>query len=751
MARKPWLLVLIGASLLIIAACSDENNPVVQANGILSGRVTVQGVGVSGVTITVSAFTITSDGTPRPEASARSAQTTAAGDYFFELLPGAYRIEYDIILDYELLHTARYPLNVIESGETRVDVDLKDPIPANLIVADDDAAVLLTWEHSYGAGSYNIYRAPSADPVFDLVAEADSGFGTIRRLDSPPVIGSYIYRITGVTEIGESLPSDSAETYFSGRIMAPTGFSASDYVTHVYLAWNSKTNASYYKIYRAENSPNNWVVMDSTAGLSYADVPSTFAEYHYYITAISPLGAESEPSSIAAVEYDGIYDPPSGLTLIDRGSNFYLTWINENNVGYYNIYRSFGADTLYSRLDSTFDTFYEDFPTLHGNYRYRITIVGSNGLESEPTQPRGAFFDGRLDPPDQLFAVDRGLSTRVSWSPVPWSAAYIIFRSDDGSTFHQIARVGGAYFEMTDTPPQAGSYYYKIATETVDGVISQLSAPVSVYFSDNLARPENVVAENFGTFVIVDWNPVSDAGGYNIYRSTTANGNYVEIGTSNTPEFRDVPQYSGPYYYKVTATDNLGHESPMSFYAYTIFFDRPLPPWNVAAEDLGFKARLHWDTEDTSYSFIIFRSGSSNGSYYPIDTVIADTEAFDWPDAGGHYYYKIQAVSSAQNVSDLSDYAHLYFSGVLPAPSGLMAVNHGTYIGLTWNSVEGASEYDILRGANQSNLDLIQTVYSTGTTDAPDSAGTYYYAVTAKTPGGLESPVSAPVEVVFGP
>jgi hypothetical protein len=57
--------------------------------------------------------------------------------------------------------------------------------------------------------------------------------------------------------------------------------------------------------------------------------------------------------------------------------------------------------------------------------------------------------------------------------------------------------------------------------------------------------------------------------------------------------------------------------------------------------------------------------------------------------------------------------------------------------------VEGASEYEIFRGTSESQLDSIQIVYVPHTTDVPDSPGTYYYAVLAKTEGGLE--------VVFNP
>jgi hypothetical protein len=113
----------------------------------------------------------------------------------------------------------------------------------------------------------------------------------------------------------------------------------------------------------------------------------------------------------------------------------------------------------------------------------------------------------------------------------------------------------------------------------------------------------------------------------------------------------------------------------------------------------------------------------------------------------------VRAEHPSHGSSELSSYGHVYFSGILATPSNLTVINQGQFISLSWNSVEGAAEYKIFRGVNIDDLIANQTVYhpDTTATDQPDSAGTYYYAVLAKTQGGLESPRSAPVGVVFNP
>ncbi len=749
MARKTFLF-LVAFSLLFCASCSDDVNPVQQVNGVISGRVTAEGVGLPGVTITVSAYTYSGGGSPKPQSQTNVAETAADGDYRIELLPGQYKVEYDKILDGIFLHTARYPVTVLPGSEVVVNVDLKDPIPANLLAVDDDAAVLLTWERSYNTDYYRIYRPILGQDDFQIIAETPMWGGTSRWVDFPPAVDSYVYRVTGMVEDIESDPSNDAEVVFTATIDPPSGLQASDQITHIALSWTEKSSAAYYKIYIAVSAPESWEVLDSTSQSSYSDIPETYETYYYYVTAVSALSTESEPSSSVMVEFDGRYDPPSGLTLIDRGSNFYLTWPSENNIGYYNIYRSIEPDTNFVIIDSTSFVHYEDFPNIHQHYYYRITIVGPNGLESDPSSTVGALYDGLLDPPDQVFAADMGLYVEVNWSEVSWTGAYVIYRSDDDQTYHQIARLSASYLSYDDTPSEAGDYQYKVSTETIDGVEGQLSSPVSVFFSNNLIRPENVVAENFGTFVVVSWDNVADADGYTVYRSSSGGGGYVEIGTTVTNRYEDIPQSAGDFYYKIRATDNFGHESPFSFYAYTYFTARPLPPHNVQAQDYLFAVMLSWESEDPNYDFIIYRANSPMGEYIPVDTV----ETFytnDWPSMASHYYYKIQALSAPDIMSDPSDHAHVYFSGILEIPAGLTGEDVGSYVQLDWQQVNGASEYDVYRGTSPDDLEIIQTVYDTDATDAPNTAETYYYAVTAKTRGGLESPRSAPVIVDFDP
>ncbi|MCM3634240.1 S-layer homology domain-containing protein [Paenibacillus camelliae] len=111
------------------------------------------------------------------------------------------------------------------------------------------------------------------------------------------------------------------------------------------------------------------------------------------------------------------------------------------------------------------------------------------------------------------------------------------------------------------------------------------------------AAPTNVTAIAKGTSTIdVSWTASEDASGYNVYRSTSAEGNYVKVNTQliTATKLEDsglTPKTA--YYYKVTAV-NDGGESERSTAAYAVtdsIYTGPgippaTPPAPIASDEL---------------------------------------------------------------------------------------------------------------------------------------------------------------------
>ena len=110
-------------------------------------------------------------------------------------------------------------------------------------------------------------------------------------------------------------------------------------------------------------------------------------------------------------------------------------------------------------------------------------------------------------------------------------------------------------------------------TDDSAGVGSTLSnvLVVSPPVNEPPASPSGLIADwkkkgKRVTGVRLSWtaNQESDLAGYRVYRSATAGGAYIQVGTSNGNSFTDSSITSGEYYYVVTALDSASNESGYS-------------------------------------------------------------------------------------------------------------------------------------------------------------------------------------------
>lgn len=732
---------------MFIIGCTDNSTS--PTTGHLEGRVTIDGEGADGVVIDVSSFQISGGGSAKAQDFSGSTQN---GDYSIELTAGKYRADYTFYgYNDQILRTARYPIEIVSGKKTKIDVELKDPVPHSFLAQNGNAAVELSWESSYGASSYLVYRADSTAGDFQLLAYVDSSSGTINYTDQPPVVGTYNYYVTSTNASGvESDYEAIKEVDFTAAIRPPSGLEAVDMVEFVLLSWDSNNRAFYYRIYRSRNNTGNWMLLDSTSATQYSDIPPDTSIYYYHVTALSLYGTESSASTNVSVNFDGRFDPPSGLAIIDKGSSLDLSWQPYSNAAYYSIYRAIARTGNYSKIDTTSESSYSDEPPDTGTFYYYVTATGPNGLESEASDTVHSSYDGILDYPSGFAAFNRGLNVELNWNEVLWAGAYLIFRSDDGTIYVEIARVGGTVTSYDDVPLNSGLYYYRIATETITGVRGELCPAVSVNFTDNLLAPTNVSAVSGGTYVEVSWDSSIGAECYKIYRARTESGSYDYVDSSFTTTFEDIPEISGVYYYRVRAFDFHGHVSPFSNSAYVNYENRPLPPENIMATDSLYKVLLTWESNEAEAKYLVYRSIYTNSNFALMDSSEI-LQAFDWPPQAGHYFYRMKTVVN-HDTSDMSDFVHVLFSGMLAPPGNLEGYDAGTHIHLTWTEPGGASYYEVYRSeALEGDYALLETVYINSADNAPDTAGTYYFKVKAFTRGDLASPFSSPVSVEFTP
>ena len=173
--------------------------------------------------------------------------------------------------------------------------------------------------------------------------------------------------------------------------------------------------------------------------------------------------------------------------------------------------------------------------------------------------------------PPSVSAVGINGGVSLQWQPVTYSGSvtYNVYRASAvGGPFTKInsSPVSGTSFVDSDAPIDQASFYE--VTAVSGGVESQGSnasgAPLQAGAVVGPATPTGFAAIGSSSSIFLSWSSQSDAAGFNLLRSTSANGPFSELNDSllTDTSFTDTTAPTGvPSFYQLVAVDGSGNVS----------------------------------------------------------------------------------------------------------------------------------------------------------------------------------------------
>jgi len=332
---------------------------------------------------------------------------------------------------------------------------------------------------------------------------------------------------------------------------------------------------------------------------------------------------------------------------------------------------------------------------------------------------------------------------RLNWSNVTDATAYHIFRSMSyNGAYTRIATVTVPYY-VDYNLVTGGTYYYKVqaAQNAVLGEYSNIVYATTYTASSDLAQPNNVNATVVNpNQVNLTWNSVSNALYYNVYRATSADGQYAIIASVSTPYYADTGLTTGiSYYYKIQALNN-NVVSPYSSVVQVYLSNTGTvlsAPINVRATPLNStQVYLDWNSVNNATYYNVYRSTSINGPDSLIASVTSNFYLDNSLTPGTTYFYKIQA----GNTQGVGAYSNVVLATLTNNISNLVAPTNvkantlsTTQIYLTWDIVPNATYYTVYRSTSSTgDFSIIGAVSTPYFTDSNcSSKTTYYYKIQA--------------------
>ena len=396
-------------------------------------------------------------------------------------------------------------------------------------------------------------------------------------------------------------------------------------------------------------------------------------------------------------------NPARNLEVASSEAGLKFSWTTARGAEWYNIYRreksnedgSLSAWEKLVEVPAGTTEYIDESITKGVEYYYSVEAANQHGvIEYDKTGLPGFFF-GTITEID-VQPTERG--AMVSWGALNGAESYSVYRNDDGETdadgktvWKKVGETDGATY-CEDEPLTSGvKYYYTVKAHKGQYNAEASIAPAEIIF---IANASIVGCKLNYEDIIINWNFVSAAVKYEVYRKGPGDAEYKFITETTENSFTDADvEDKKTYSYQVRSIAENGDGSVRGTTGYDV---TKLP---ITTEVVGALGEDHitvsWKAADLAEEYVIYRK-TTTGNWLRLANVPATQTKFDDKvvESGVTYVYAV--ASKAQNfTTELSVISNeVYF---LSAPTVVGVFNGSNGMEFRFQKVEGAEKYNIYR------------------------------------------------------
>ena len=609
-------------------------------------------------------------------------------------------------------------------------------LPKPVVTAANDAATgrtILNWTHDGESEYYAIYRATSKSGKYSLVDTVECG----PWLDSTASVGkTYYYKVKACVEISDYNSSYSSVVSAATKCAAPTLAVSAGSTGKPVLTWNKISGAKKYEIWRSVDGAT-FKKLTTVTGTSYTDSKATAGtECTYKVKALGSSSSyngsfSNTDSSIVICAAPSITVKPDSKT-----GKPALSWKKVTGAKSYAIYRSVN-DGEYQQLTTTTSISYKDqTATADNKYSYYVVTLGKaeefNSLASTVKSITLAVKAPKVS--GSANAIGNPV---ISWSAVENAASYKIYRSTKSSKSYTLLNTTTELSYTDATVTTGKSYYYKVVavgtnTESVQSSYIKLSG--------KCAQPELTISVNTSSGKpMLNWNKVTGAKKYEVYRATSLGGKYKKLTTTTKLTYTDTSASVGTtYYYKIRAVGSSSSYNSIYSEILNTYAVCAQPSLTAKVDTATGKPSLSWKKITGASGYAIYRS--ANGSAFEPLTVVTGTSYKDTSaQVDVTYRYKLVALGKNPSLNSAESAEKAVTATCAQVKLKGKAGSTGKPV-ISWTAVDGATGYVVYRSTSSSSksfktpldVELIFTGDGVSFTDTTAKKGkTYYYKVVA--------------------
>ena len=580
-------------------------------------------------------------------------------------------------------------------------------------------AIKLKWKASAGTAGYRIYRGTSSTSLSLLTTlDASKTAYTDKKLTTGT---TYYYRIEpyildprdGKTIMAGTSVTDSLQAL----PLAPEVLSVKQYERNnaFKVTWEKVSGSTGYKVYYRVTGDTDYILGAEVAktkskaiitGLKPGTRYDIAVRSSYTLNGQTVLGGTGKMNGVKLK----ILAPISlGRTCINLTS-LSFTWGAVAGVDGYEVSVT-GSQDGFSYNNTTASA----SVTLEGltcGYDYVCKVRAYSNVAGEqlfsawsdtvtltPTAPAPTDF--------RATASTTKYTVTLNWTAQPLATGYILQRSTKkDSGYEQIARLTSSattsYTDNLGNSAVGKTYYYRICSY-VDAmaVLNQSPFTAAVAAEMKPAVTTLSLVNASPTAITLKWTKLDGVDGYNLYRSTRADGGFKLIKKITSPsklKYKNSKRVMGTvYYYKIAAYKVVDGKTILGGFSNVASITAaPKSPASLKVKPYAKSAVITWKKSSGATGYYVYRA-IGTGDYARIATV--DTNRFEDKQLNPGVTYKYRVSAFQQNGKIIGESAlckYVKAKTSVGKVTGLKAkVDTETSVKLTWKAVREAEHYQV--------------------------------------------------------
>lgn len=408
-------------------------------------------------------------------------------------------------------------------------------VPKIKSLSNTYSGVKITWNESFGAESYRIYRRYAK-------GESWSSIGTVKDkltfTDGTAQKGKTVYYTV------KALNGESESSFASKSIvyLSAPEVKLSNTTSGVSVKWDKVTGANSYYVYRKTSSASGWSRIATVKTNSYTDKKAKSGTK--YIYTVRAVGSTSNSGYKSAGWSIKCLSTPVIKSVNNAYNGVKVNWEKVKGANKYRVYRKAEGDKKWTSLGTTEKTYFVNKNAKDG-IKYTYTVRAYYGSVQSGYNSKGLSKIHIAAPKVEIKNNVSGVY--LYWDKIDSASSYYIYRkAGDAKSWKKVATVTKNTY--TDTTAKSGTLYkYTVRAygkKTLSGYYS------TGWKTRYLNAPQLVSAESVSNGITFKWKPVTGATGYQIFRKEPGES-WERIGTvkgANRRSFVDKKAQKGVRY-----------------------------------------------------------------------------------------------------------------------------------------------------------------------------------------------------------